>query len=407
MTPPRATVVPDFPSSANERLVLAALDGGVVASRAQLSAVTGLPKTTVVGIVGRLLRRGLLIERPAGTGPAERHRGRGRPAAGVALASPGGWVSVLALTHTTIRTAAVEWDGTVAAYRDSPMDRVRDEKRVIGRGLALLTEALAEVGLSPTQASCIVVGVPAAFEQGVGAVFGRVPDAVREAVPELTEVFGWLNSDPVPAVSERLGIPATADNDANLGALGEATFGAGRGLDDFIYVKVVEGIGAGLLLGGRLHRGARGLAGELAHVHVLDDGPWCACGSRGCLATTYGGFASVLRSAYPRPLTVSDLRELVASGELATRRITADAGRRVGRVLADVCVMLSPQAIIVDGMLGAAADSFLTGVREMIHRYTPSVTADTVQLLSGELGDRAEILGAVALARAEHLHAGP
>jgi predicted NBD/HSP70 family sugar kinase len=393
--------------TANERLVLAALAGGVVASRAELSTLTGLPKTTVSGIVGRLLSQGAVVERPAGA-DQPRQRGRGRPAGGLALASPDGLVAVLAVSHTTIRAAAVGWDGTVVAYRDRTLDAIRDEDWVISRGIGMLTEALAEAGARPGHIGCAVVGVPAALERGVGPALGEISDAVREAVPELAEVYGWLRSDPATAVGARLGVPAVAENYANLAALGEAAFGAGRGLDDFVYVKVVEGVGAGLILGGRLHRGARGLAGELAHVQVLDDGPWCACGSRGCLAATYDGFVpSFPRLNHREPLTIADIRKLAAAGEAGTRRIMADAGRRVGRVLADACVMLGPEAIIVDGMLGPAAEPFLTGVREMVDRRTPRALAGTVRLLTGELGERAEILGAVALARAEHLVTRP
>jgi predicted NBD/HSP70 family sugar kinase len=385
--------------NANERLVLAALAGGVVASRARLSALTGLPKTTVSGIVGRLLRHGVLVELPAGTdGP--RHPGRGRPAGGLALAGPGGQVAVLALSHGTIRAAVIGWDGTVTAQREHALDAARGQEWVVGRGLDLLTAALAEAG----SASCAVVGVPTAIERGVGPGLGEMPDAVREAVPELAEVYGWLRSDPAPAVGARLGVPAVAENVANLAALGEATFGAGRGLADFVFVKLVEGVGAGLILGGRLHRGVRGLAGELAHVQVLDDGPWCACGSRGCLAASYNGFVPPLpRLSRREPLAIADIQKLVAAGEAGTRRIMADAGRRVGRVLADACVLLGPEAIVVDGMLGPAAEPFLAGMREMIDRHTPAALAGEVRLLTGQLAERAVLLGAVALARAERL----
>ncbi|MFF4875179.1 ROK family transcriptional regulator [Micromonospora sp. NPDC000668] len=404
MTPPDVPVIPSHGTTGNERLVLAALRGGVVLSRAELSATTGLPKTTVTGIANRLLQRGMVVEHTADAG--RRHQGRGRPASGLALADPGGLVAVLSFSHTTIRAAAVGWDGTLAAYRAIDIHGDRDQQRLTDQGLGLLAEAFAETGSTPEQAGFAVIGVPAAFEQGVGAVFGQVPDATRKAVPELEKLFGWFRSDPVPTVTERLGIPAMAENYANLAALGEATAGAGRGLDDFIYIKLVEGVGAGLILGGRLHRGARGLAGELAHVQVVRNGRWCLCGSRGCLAATYGGFMeSIGRSTYPRPLSAADIRGLAAAGEVGTRRILADLGRGFGRALADVCVMLSPEAIIVDGMLGAAAEPFLTGMRDAIDHRMPSVMAQAVQLLPGALGERAEMLGAVALARAGQLPA--
>jgi len=392
------------PTSANERLVIAALGGGVALSRADLTDRTGLSKSTVAGIVGRLLRHGTLVELSADAEKRQENARRGRLAGLLALAPPAGLVAVLALTHTAIDVAAVDWGGAVVARRRSPIGEARDEKAVISRGLDMLEEVLSEPSQHSPQVSCAVVSFPAAFRRGVGAALWQGQVGVRYPAPELTEFYGWLRSDPVPTVSDRLGVPATADNYANLAALGEVTFGVGRGLDDVIYVRVVDGIGAGLILGRRLHRGAYGLAGEIAHVQVLDDGPWCACGNRGCLAITFvNELREFLQQTHGGPVSVSEIQQLVAAGDRGTLRIMADVGRRVGRVLADACVLLNPQAIIVDGRLGPAADPFLRGVREMIERHTPAAVASTMRLLTGELDDRAELTGAVALARTEGL----
>ena len=137
-------------------------------------------------------------------------------------------------------------------------------------------------------------------------------------------------------------------------------------------------------------------------MQVADDGPWCRCGGRGCLVHAIRGSAqSYLTSAYRRPVGFREALGLASAGESGTHRILADAGRRVGRVLADGATMLGPEAIVVDGALGAATEPFLAGVREMLDRHTAPVVARTVRLIGGELGDHAEILGGVALARLE------
>ena len=387
----------------NERAVLAALRRADRLSRADLAVQTGLPKTTVTGVVGRLLRMGIVVEHAA---DAVDHGRAGRPAAGLSLATPAGCVAVLSLTHVWMRVAAVGFDGVVRARRDMPIDRPRQEAWVIDQGLKLLREVIAEAGAESV--GCAVVGVPAPFEQGVGVVTGKIPDAVRQAEPELLEVLHWLHSDPAQKVGTRLGVPALADNDANLGALGEARFGAGRGIGNFIYLKVVEGLGAGLILDGRLHRGARGLAGELAHIQVRDDGQWCACGGRGCLGDALGpSVVAQVQPAYRRPVTLTDVIRLAGLGDAGTQRILSDAGRRVGRVLADACMLLSPEAIVVDGLLGGACRPFLAGIREMVDRHTTPAVAETVRVLPGSLGDQAEILGAVALVSDERLDEQP
>ncbi len=364
-------------------------------SRAELAALTGLPKTTVTGVVGRLVERGLVVEQTA----ADQTRpGPGRPATGLALTVPTGAVGVIALSHMAIRAGVIGYDGRVLARREAGLPPANDEQPVLDLGQRLLLAAVAE----STELSHVVLGIPAPFERGVGVPTAAIPDELHEVAPAPSLALRWFGVDPTAAVSAALGIPVTTDNDANLGALGEATFGAGQGIDGFIYVKVAEGLGAGLVLNGQLYRGARGLAGELAHVQVVDDGPWCMCGGRGCLAHAFGGFLNpFLEAAYRRPFGFAEVRGFAELGEAGTHRIVTDAGRRVGRVLADVCTVLCPEAIIVDGMLGAAGPSFATGVREMIDRHTSTAVARTVKVINGGLGDQAELLGAAALTRHE------
>ena len=413
---------------------MSVLRGRSVLSRAELAALTGLPKTTVTGVIGRLLQRGLVAER-AVTDPSR--SGPGRPATGLALAAPAGAIGVVALSHVAIRAAVVGFDGHVLAQRHDRLPAADSERPVLELGQRLLAEAVAAAGsgagtASETAASgavagaiaaagtgdagtaaahasgiaavlsCVVLGIPAPFERGVGVVSAAIPDELHEVAPAPSSALRWFGVDPTAAVSAALGVPVITDNDANLGALGEATFGAGQGIGSFLYVKVAEGLGAGLVLNGQLYRGARGLAGELAHVQVVDDGPWCMCGGRGCLAHAFGGFLTpFIEAAYRRPFGFAEVRGFAELGEAGTHRIVTDAGRRVGRVLADVCAVLCPEAIIVDGMLGAAGPSFAAGVREMIDRHTSTAVAQTVKVINSTLGDEAELLGAAALARHE------
>src|SRR5487761_391489 len=202
--------------------------------------------------------------------------------------------------------------------------------------------------------------------------------------------------------------PLLAENDANLGALGEAAFGAGRGLDSFVYVMLGHGVGAGLIVGGRLHRGAAGFAGELAHVQLREqeDGPLCVCGGRGCLGRAMGAsLHGFVARAYAERLSVPEVLSLAAAREPGVRRVFADLGRAVGRPLADLCTMLDPAAVVVDGNLGAAGESIISGIREAIDGHAAPPVADSAQALPGDLDERAELLGGVALARGRHLDA--
>jgi predicted NBD/HSP70 family sugar kinase len=385
---------------------MAALRGSDRLSRAELAELTGLPKTTVAGVVGRLLHTGALVECPA-DGP-EGPRRTGRPATALRLASAAGSVAVLSLTHGGLQVAVASFDGRLQARRDLPIGLMPAARGIVEPGLALLPDVLADAGLDAQAISCAVLSVPAPFERGRGARQWQASETAGKTAPERRALLRRLRPDPALELGLGLGVPAMADNDANLAALGETTFGIGRGLSDVVYLKIVEGVGAGLILDGRLYRGARGIAGELAHVQVDDDGPWCFCGGRGCLKGVVGpSVAAILQPAYQRSVTLEEIVTLAEQGDAGTRRILADAGRRFGRVLADMCVVLNPEAIVVDGLLGAAAEPFLAGVREMIDRHTPAIVADDVRLLTGSLGDRAEILGAVALAGRERLDEQP
>ncbi len=165
-----------------------------------------------------------------------------------------------------------------------------------------------------------------------------------------------------------------------------------------IYVKVASGIGAGLILSGRLHRGTIGIAGEVGHVQVSRDGVLCRCGNRGCLETvaSSGAMLALLRPTHGSDLDVAGLVELIGAGDVGAYRVVNDAGREMGHVLADLCNHLNPAAIIVGGDLNDAPP-LLDGIREALDRYALPSVARAVAVKPGELRERAEVLGALAL----------
>jgi predicted NBD/HSP70 family sugar kinase len=199
------------------------------------------------------------------------------------------------------------------------------------------------------------------------------------------------------------GTAVRIENDANLGALGEQAFGAGRGRADQVYIKLGRtSAGAGLIIGGRLHRGATGLAGELAHVQVRDNGPVCACGGRGCLIRIISTeMIDLARPAYEEPLTFAAMLSLAEGGDIGMQRLLGDIGRSIGRPLADVCTLLSPDLFVLDGSIGPAGRHIIGGMTQAIERYAYPATAAAARIVPGALGGRAEVLGAVALVRAE------
>ena len=165
-----------------------------------------------------------------------------------------------------------------------------------------------------------------------------------------------------------MGAPVRVENEANVEALAEATFGAARDAEIAVHVKMVGGVGAGVIVHRRLIRGANGYAGELAHLHLDDDGPMCLCGGRGCLATSAALYQIVgmFHPAFDAGKALERLIALSAQQDAPTLRLLHEVGRTLGRGLGTACVVLNPDVITIDGRLGDAVHPILEGVREGI-----------------------------------------
>ena len=261
--------------------------------------------------------------------------------------------------HERLQVAVADLSSTVLAERAADLDVDKEPAAALALAASLAGDALTEAGVARDHVVGAVVGLPAPVDRRTQAVY---------ATPILSP---WVGIDVRAELVRALGLPVEVENDANLGALGEVLSGAGRGFADVVYVMLSAGVGAGLVLDGRLYRGGAGIAGELGHVSLSDEGELCRCGQRGCLETvaSTGAVLGVLRRAYGEALTLPRVLELAAGGNVGCRRVLNDAGRAVGRVLADVCNHLDPGAIVVGGELSAAGDLLLDGVRSAIERH--------------------------------------
>jgi len=227
--------------------------------------------------------------------------------------------------------------------------------------------------------------------------------ADRIAVPKIMPP--WAGLRPRRAFEELTGLPTHVDNDANAAALAELRWGAGRGLSDFIYVKLSPGVGAAIVSGGRLYRGATGFAGELGHIRAGEDGPVCQCGNRGCIGPSLrmSDLVELLRPSYGRSLTPQRMLELAAEGDTAAVRVVREASRVLGRALANLCNVLNPEGILIGGALSAAGEAVIAGVREAIDSYALRPIAETVDVRLAELADGGELLGALTLVSVDDL----
>ena len=215
-------------------------------------------------------------------------------------------------------------------------------------------------------------------------------------------------------MSERWGLPAVLDNDANLMALGEGLRGGAREVQDYLYVNLDVGIGAGLVLDGRVYRGSKGFSGELGHTTVGESTTLCACGKRGCLQAVAsmpailerakaaaardrdGELAQMLRRDHR--LRILDVETAAAGGDEGAARVIAEAGTAIGSVLSGAVNLLNPNLIILGGGATALGAGLLSSIRRAVARDTLPGSAQGLRIGLTELGDRAPLIGGAALA---------
>jgi predicted NBD/HSP70 family sugar kinase len=335
----------------NMSLVMRALAAGEKVTRAAVAAEVGLTRATVSTLVDELLAAGLIEERGA-----QRPGTVGRPGTALALSEtgPAGIGAEISVDH--LAACVVDLRGAVRCRAESPAaNRGRPAPLVLAE-LAELTELVAkEARAADLRPVGTTVAVPGLVGRDRGTVL-RAPN------------LGWEDVN----VAEALGRETVVENEANLGALAELWLGgheSGHGkLADFVHVSAEIGIGAALVVEGRLFRGARGFAGELGHVPVRPDGPLCSCGAHGCLET-YAGEEALLRAA---GVTAGPaLRTAAEAGDEAALRALEEAGAALGIALSGAVNLLDPQAVVVGGPLADLAPWLLPGVRkELASRVT-------------------------------------
>jgi predicted NBD/HSP70 family sugar kinase len=354
-------------------------------SRSDIARQTGLSRSTVSSLVADLQAEGLVIEREVATTP--RGPEGGRPPVLIALDQSAGALLGIDFGHRHVRVAVSDLSFTVLAERLAEIDVDTAGHEALDLAAGLADQLLDEAGVERGRVLGAGMGLPGPIDRQSGLVHSRA------ILPSLDGI------DTAVEMGMRLGMPVHLDNDANVGALGEATFGAGEGVEVMAYLRLSAGIGAGLVIGGRPFRGARGVAGEIGHVLVDPQGPICRCGNRGCLETFASppALCELLRRSHG-PITVPRLLALAAEGDAGCRRVIHDAGRVVGRAVADLCNFINPDLVIVGGDLSAAGDLLLDPMREAVRRFAIPAAAEDVRITAGVLGERAEVLGSLALA---------
>lgn len=291
-------------------------------------------------------------------------------------------------------------DGRLEAIAKIPVPEPKTPDAVVPRVLAMIRNmamgrTIGAVGIS--------IGGPLDHEQGVVVNFPHLPD--------------WKGVRLRSTIERAIGAPAVLDNDANLGALAEYRWGAGRDCDPFVYLTISTGIGGGVVVDGKLLHGVRSGAGEVGHITVQTDGPFCACGNRGCLERMASGTNIALRArqliadkpaeaacllelAYgiPEKVTAEIVLQGYRMGDPLARRVWEEAAEYLAIGLGSIIHVIAPRRIVLGGGVAQAGDDLIGPVVERLRHHVFYIPLDRIDVVTAALGHDSALIGAMTAA---------
>ncbi len=351
-------------------------------TRAQLADATGLARSTVTMRIDTLMRLGLVA--PYG---GARSTG-GRPPTLFAL-NPGARLVVgvdIGATHA--RAALTDLDGRILGETDAQIEVAAGPAHVLGWVVETVRELIEASERQLTDLAAIGIGLPGPVEHSTGLPIN----------PPIMP--GWDRYDVPGHLHKVYPVPVLVDNDVNIMALGERRAYL-RDVDDLVLIKVATGIGAGIVSGGVLQRGARGTAGDLGHVRVRRaDDVLCRCGNTGCLEAVAAGpaLAAAVREQGEDATTGGDVVDLVRAGSLVAMAVVRQAGRDIGEVVATMTNLVNPSVVVIGGQLAGAGEHLLAGIRESVYQRSLPLATEHLRIVTSRAGGEAAVLGASALA---------
>jgi predicted NBD/HSP70 family sugar kinase len=369
-------------TSASPGALLRHVRKGRARSRAELVALTGASRNTISARVDQLIEANLLEEGGRGWSTG------GRPPTILQFNSRAGCVLAVDLGVTSVDVAVTDLSAQVLATVGHPIDIADGPGPVLAEVDRLAQKVLADAGLAPADVRAVGVGVPGPVEFSTG----------RPSHPPIMP--GW-HDYPIPGAFARYECPVYVDNDVNVMALGE--LGIADSADDVLVVKVGTGIGCGVIVEGRVYRGAQGSAGDIGHIYVArPDGRTvlCRCGNENCLEAIAGGGA-LLRDALAAGLPVTSTRqviELADHGDGAAVELVRNSGRTIGTVLAALVNFFNPHRIVMTGGVAQAGLPLLAGIRETVYRRSMPLAARSLEISVSDAPEMSGRIGAALMA---------
>lgn len=381
-----------------EYRVLAAVRQAGPLSRSELGAQLGYSRAAIRGVVNDLLAREIIEERELGESQGGRRPRTYGPNGSL------GFVAGVDVGATSLDLALADFDGTILERLDEPADVREEPELMLGHVADLIEQLLARQNGRPEQLLAIGIGVPGPvkFDEGV---------LVAPPLMPAWEAF------PIKAFMRRRFAAANiaVDNDVNVMAIGEAWAGAGRGIDNFIFLKIGTGIGSGIICQGNIYRGQDGAAGDVGHICIDYNGPMCHCGNLGCLEIMAAGpaiaergreaalsgeseFLAEAMAANDGLMTAETVGDAAKAGDRAANEIVKTSGRMIGGMLAGLVNFFNPQLILIGGGVSNIGIRLLSAIRQAVLRRSTALSTRHLRIEFSPLGADAGVTGAIWLA---------
>jgi predicted NBD/HSP70 family sugar kinase len=357
-------------------------------SRADIARATGLSRSTISGIITGLVVDDLVVELGTALPPSG---GRaGRPGAAVMLNPASGEAIGVDFGYRHVHVIIANVAHAVRIAKSVRLPVGYEPNQGLDTAADLVRVAIEEAGTETSRILGVGVSVPGPYDQ-------------RRGVPHSGMPSPWSGIPVAEELAVRLGLPVLVDSDTKLGALAERRWGAARGYDEFVYLKLHGGVGGAFVSNGLLTRGAAGGAGEIGHLVMDGNGPLCRCGNRGCLET-YVGLPVVMRAlepAYGDRLTLRNVITMAWQGDRGCIRALSDAGMMAGRAVGMLGNILNPECVIIGGALANAGELLMSPLREAAATASLPLASTAMTITTGALGPQACALGAVAMVLGE------
>lgn len=401
---PEAGFGPILPAPAPARplrqQVFECVRGAGLIARSEVARRLMVSPGTVSAIASDLIAQGWLGETPLPRTDGEQPRGR--PPVALSVAPEAGRVAGIKLSNDAHSAVVMDFAGRpLAEGRLACPPGPRPLARLIEETAAVLSATLSDAGLRPTDLAAVGIGVSGVVNHDSGTVLWS---------PLIAERGTALRA----GLERRLGLPVTIDNDVNVLTLAELWFGAGRSRADFAVITIEHGVGMGLVVDHRIHRGASGLGMELGHTKVAIDGALCRCGRHGCLEAYVADYALLREAAtalgrdtgaLPGPQMLESLRDHAKAGHPAARAIFARAGRYMAMGLANVVNLFDPSLILLSGERMRHDFLYADAVVAEMRRLMLDIGRPAPELRIHAWGDGIWARGAATLALAERTEA--